>query len=355
MKHTLDELRQWQALPLSIKIRMTKERIRQWINEYGEDGVYVSFSGGKDSTVLLDLVRQDYPNVVAVFVDTGLEYPEIRNFVKTFDNVVWLKPKLTFKEVIKKYGYPFISKEIAQTVDEIKSFREKHDDNPQGYYRWKKLNGEAIDKKTGKPSSYNIPQWKFLLDSPYKISHKCCHVMKKNPAKTYEKTTNRQAITAQMACESRLRAAEWMKHGCNAFDNKRPISNPMSFWTEQDVLLYIKQYNIPICSVYGEIVEDTDGTNEVAGQMTISDLAGWENMELFDAERLPLKTTGCSRTGCMFCGFGCHLNNDQRFVKMKETHPKQYDYIMRPESEGGLNYKEIIDWINEHGNLNIKY
>ena len=74
-----------------------------------------------------------------------------------------------------------------------------------------------------------------------------------------------------------------------------------------------------------------------------------------EPETFPLRTTGCSRTGCMFCGFGCHLNNDQRFVMMKETHPKQYDYIMRPASQGGLNYKEVIDWLNEHGNLNIKY
>ena len=113
---TMQDLYQMQGLPLNLKIRMTKERIRQWINTYGEDGVYVSFSGGKDSTVLLDLVRQDYPNVKAVFVDTGLEYPEIRKFVKTFDNVEWLKPKMTFKQVIKKYGYPFISKEVSECV-----------------------------------------------------------------------------------------------------------------------------------------------------------------------------------------------------------------------------------------------
>jgi len=77
-----------QALPLDLKIGLTKNRIRSWY-EHWHGNVYVSFSGGKDSTVLLDLVRQDYPDVPAVFCDTGLEYPEIRDFVKTFDNVVW--------------------------------------------------------------------------------------------------------------------------------------------------------------------------------------------------------------------------------------------------------------------------
>lgn len=95
-KHEMWELQQMQSLPLNMKIRMTQERIRQWVNEFGEDGVYVSFSGGKDSTVLLDIVRKMYPNIKAVFVDTGLEFPEIREFVKTFDNVEWLRPKKNF-------------------------------------------------------------------------------------------------------------------------------------------------------------------------------------------------------------------------------------------------------------------
>ena len=101
-KHTIDELRQWQALPLGIKVRMTQQRIRDWVNEYGVDGVYVSFSGGKDSLVLLDIARKLYPNIQAVFVDTGLEYPEIRDFVKSTENVVWLRPKMNFKQVIEK-------------------------------------------------------------------------------------------------------------------------------------------------------------------------------------------------------------------------------------------------------------
>lgn len=120
--HTIEELRQKQALPLDIKIKMSKARIRAWIDEYGEDGVYVSFSGGKDSTVLLDLVRQDYPNVKAVFIDTGLEYPEIKDFVKTFDNVDIVRPKMSFRQVIEKYGYPFISKEVSSTVDYARKY-----------------------------------------------------------------------------------------------------------------------------------------------------------------------------------------------------------------------------------------
>lgn len=115
-QHELWELQQMQALPLSLKIRLTQERIRQWVNEFGVDGVYVSFSGGKDSTVLLTIAREMYPDIPAVFVDTGLEYPEIRQFVKTWDNVEWVKPKMTFKQVIEKYGYPFISKEVAECV-----------------------------------------------------------------------------------------------------------------------------------------------------------------------------------------------------------------------------------------------
>ena len=121
-KHTISDLYQMQALPLSAKIRMTENRIRAWVDEYGEDGVYVSFSGGKDSTVLLDIARRLFPNIKAVFVDTGLEYPEIRDFVKTFENVDWIKPKKNFRQVIDEYGYPFISKEVSSCVDGARKY-----------------------------------------------------------------------------------------------------------------------------------------------------------------------------------------------------------------------------------------
>lgn len=115
-KHTIQELYEWQSLPLNVKILMTKRRIRDWVNYFGIDGVYVSFSGGKDSTVLLHIAREIYPEIKACFIDTGLEYPEIRQFVKTFDNVDIVKPKLGFKKVCEKYGFPLISKEVSERV-----------------------------------------------------------------------------------------------------------------------------------------------------------------------------------------------------------------------------------------------
>lgn len=126
-KHEIWELRSMQASPLSVKIAMTKTRIREWVKEFGTDGVYVSFSGGKDSTVLLHIVREvmGYKEIPAMFVDTGLEYPEIRQFVKTFDNVDIVRPQMNFKQVIQKYGYPIISKETAEVVYNAKRYLKK--------------------------------------------------------------------------------------------------------------------------------------------------------------------------------------------------------------------------------------
>ncbi len=327
---TKDDLRYFQAMPLEIKIAMTKQRIREWVREYGENGVYVSFSGGKDSTVLLDLVRQDFPSVEAVFVNTGLEYPEIQRFVKTFDNVTILRPTMRFDEVIRKYGYPIISKEVSETVGQARMAKERNDGAYT--YRLKMLDGTLKDKD-GNNSIFNKQKYEPLLRVDFRISQMCCAVMKKRPAKQYAKTTGKVPITGQMADESRLRTQQWLKNGCNGFNMKSPVSNPMSFWTEQDVLQYIKQNDLPIASVYGEIVEtDSDGceyTSNLLGEKIGS-----------------YKTTGCSRTGCIFCGFGCHLEKEpSRFQRLKQTHPRQYEYCI-----GGGEYNQDGLWVpNKEG------
>lgn len=156
---------------------MTKRRIDEWVDRFGEEGVYVSFSGGKDSTVLVDIVRNvcNYKDIPLVFVDVPTQYPELKEFAKTFDNLVILKPKISFAD----FG-------------------------------------------------------------------------------------------------------------------------------------------------------------------------------IFDKERPLLKTTGCTRTGCVLCGFGCHLEKESRFERLKKTHPKFHNllYVLK---NNGITYAEAIDWVNEHGHFNIKY
>ena len=113
--YTRQDLSVMQAWPLERKIRVTQAKILEWHHHYGGK-VAVSFSGGKDSTVLLDLARRAFPDLPAVFVDTGLEYPEIREFVKTVPNVTWLRPEMPFSKVISEYGYPVVSKDVARRV-----------------------------------------------------------------------------------------------------------------------------------------------------------------------------------------------------------------------------------------------
>ena len=113
--HDAKRLEELRALPLERKIQISQARIIEWYNHY-HGNVVVSFSGGKDSTVLLHLVRSVFPNVKAVFSNTGLEYPEIQRHVMRIDNVDIVRPSMRFDEVISTYGYPLIGKEVAEAI-----------------------------------------------------------------------------------------------------------------------------------------------------------------------------------------------------------------------------------------------
>ena len=218
------QLKQLQGLPLDIKILKSQQRIKEWY-EYYDGDVYVSFSGGKDSTVLLHLVRELYSDVPAVFADTGLEFPEIKEFVKSINNVITLKPDIGFRQVIEKYGYPVIGKEVANCVEGARKGQ---------IYRINRFNG-TLKNKNGEKSRYDTSKYKYLLDAPFKISDKCCNEMKKKPFKKYEKLTGNKPFIGTMTEESQLRQQGWLKTGCNSFDSKRPSSTPISFWKEDDI------------------------------------------------------------------------------------------------------------------------
>lgn len=370
-RHGPNDLKMLQSLPLEAKIEMTKERIRVWYeswtrfeiqnletgkirfvtwdtrksfepptkdNEWIKAGwpgaVYVSFSGGKDSTVLKHIVDSMYEDVPALFVNTGLEYPEIQRFAKAQKNVVMVRPEMRFDEVLTKFGYPVISKRVAAYVKTAK----KHPDSQRA--RW--IRGDDWTKfVTG-------GKYTYLIDSPFLISDRCCDVMKKHPAKLYQKQTGRMPMLGSLAAESSSRMEMWQKNGCNGFDMKNPVSNPMAFWTEQDVLHYIKRFKVPYCSVYGEIqVKAAEDQEE--GQMNLIDYLG-----CYEPEDT-LETTGCERTGCIFCVFGCHREKEpNRFQQLKETHPRQYEYCInggemvdgkwQPNKEG-LGLGKVLDYI----------
>lgn len=337
-KHSAYDLAQMQSLPLQAKIRMTKERIKQWYEYFGGQ-VYVSFSGGKDSTVLKHIVDSMYNDVPALFVNTGLEYPEIQKFVKDIKegkydcfntDVEIVRPERRFDEVIKEYGYPIASKELSMKIYYAKKGSE---------WAKKYVDGSATEPMSDKPSRYRVSKtWlPFMDENAPKISPFCCNIMKKKPAHRYSLLTNRKVILGTMASESKIREQAWEKTGCNAFESNIPKSQPMSFWTKNDVLEYIRTLNVPYASVYGDIVKTGKTIERLTGNVP------------------ELKTTGCDRTGCMFCMFGCHIKNDKRFVEMKNTHPKQYDYCMKSVEEGGLGLKDVIDWTNAHCNTKILY
>ena len=113
--HDAQRLKELQALPLERKIQITQARIIEWYQHYNGQ-VCVSFSGGKDSTVLLHIARTIYPDIPAVFSNTGLEYASIQKFVRTWDNVDIVVPQMKFNEVVSTYGYPLIGKEVAEAI-----------------------------------------------------------------------------------------------------------------------------------------------------------------------------------------------------------------------------------------------
>lgn len=288
---------------------ITQTRIIEWYTRW-KGQVYVSFSGGKDSTVLLHIARQCFPDIEAVFINTGLEYPEIQKFAKSFDNVTVVRPEMSFVDVLRNYGYPMVSKEVSQKIYECYT---KQD----GYA------AQSFDSQSEKVirygSRYDLSKWNPLRHADFKISHMCCSVMKKVPAKTFEHKSQKHPILATMASESNARKTRWLQEGCNAFNAKRPTSRPMSFWSEQDVLEYIRRYNLPIAPVYGDVVSVENGCK--------------------------LCTTGCDRTGCVFCGFGAHHPGDERFIRLKETHPRQYDYCINGGEYAWVGYHQAkVRW-----------
>ena len=285
-----EDLRRLQRKPLNWKIEHSFDVIREFVEHEGEGGVYVSFSGGKDSLVLLHLVRSIYPDVPAVFANTGIEFPEQVRFVRKFKNVTELHPIKHFPKIILEEGIVFPSKEVAMYVKAAKN---------GAIYAVNGLQGKGID---GKENRYKkrFKKWAYLIDCGVKISPDCCELMKEKPMRYYEQRENKSPIIGTRAEESFRRAVGWIKSGCNSFAGIRHKSTPLALWTEQDVLQYIVENKIKLSPLYGDIVKVDE----------------------------KYMLTGCARTGCMFCPVPIAHNDFRNLEYAREHHAKMYNTIM---------------------------
>lgn len=286
---------QRQSLGLEEKIAMTKLRIRDFYDRFDGD-VYCSFSGGKDSTVLRHIVMDMGLKMPFVFSNTGLEMPEIVEFVRQQaskdENVVQVRPKVTFDKVWKEHGLPVGSKRVAKMIRVLQEGDNGKNSNMHNLYN------TGYNSKGQYAKSWKLPEkWRVFIDEAApRVSDRCCDFLKKEPLDTYAQRTGRYGISAIMADEG---GAREMRTQCNVYDGKRPNSAPMLFWTEADVWKYIRTRQVDICSVYFE--RAVDGV-------------------IVPAEK---------RTGCMFCGFGVQMERGMnRFQRMAITHPRQHSIVI---------------------------
>lgn len=308
-----------QNYPLDLKVEMAKRRIASFVDYYGEEGVYVGFSGGKDSLVVLNIARKMYPNLKAVYNDTWLEYPQIRQFVHSFKNVDFIKPQMSMKDIVKTYGWCFPSKDVAEAI-------------------WYARKGSqwAINKlcgldNQGKESFFRqqYKKWLPLYESDIKISSFCCIKQKEEPVAYYEEVTGRKPILGLLAEESLRRKEAYIRTGCISFYSKRPMAKPISFFTENDILQYIWEEKLPYGSPYGKIAE----CGMCEGQCCL----------VADAKPQKFRTTGEKRTGCMFCPVGMHLDRGAKLKRLRMYDPRLYDYCMEE-----LGEKELVEWVMKH-------
>lgn len=342
--------------------------------------VAVSFSGGKDSAVVLFLMAETWkmwhemnnveqiPPLSVFFADTTNEFISARSYREQF--IKWIehkfdieidyhdiKPDTNYFKVVGEYGLPFVSKRVSRMIrdcrktlkslnlryEDIVQYMPKHytlkhkDDMIAAANKLRELgfNDEAVlvlTKITSGDKVSNqhfIPiQYRPLLDNEeFEISEQCCYYLKKSPIKKAQKEMGTLLpVTGEMAADSRDRLEAYRKTGCNLFTGERPKSKPIGPMTEQTVLWFIDKEKIPIMPAYGDLI--------------------------YDSEKDFYYLTGEQRTGCKLCGFGLMYDKD-RFIRLQKTEPKVIQFAFTSLENGGLWYREVCQFLNENCKMDI--
>ena len=290
-----DFIQRRDGLDLDGKVSLSRKLIREWYEAH--DGqVFVSVSGGLDSTVLAHLVRTVRKGVPFVYFDSPLEFPENRRQCQAMGAEI-VRSHVAAQTVLQRYGYPVASKLIAQYVSEV---QRAMGDTPTKRRRLTGINSAGRYSRMSR-----IPaRWLFLCDAPFPVSDRCCLVYKKRPSAQYVRQSGRAPFLGTRAEEGNQRLQAWYLHGCNAFDVRHPRSTPLAWWTHEDVWAYVRGEGLTYSALYDR---------------------------------------GYQRSGCMFCMFGCHLDNCERFRLLAETHPKVYRHCMET-----LGCRDVLDYVFDH-------
>lgn len=338
------ELKMLQSLPYEIKVAKSKLRIREAIDYFGVNSLYVPVSGGIDSTVVSHLVYQvqnemqiEKNAIPRVNSNTGNEYPSVLKLARELSDIE-VRPSKSFYDVLREEGYPVASKKTSRMIRDLQNPTKDNEATRNLYLTGIKRDGNKGTFKLAK-------KYISFIDSPVQCTEKCCFYLKKEPLQKYERKTGRHPFLGTMADEKGTREQGYLKTGCNAFAQGKSI--PIGFWTKTDVLIYVLLNNIKIADVYGEIALIKGNKLTPVSKKDVKYL-------LSKNEPFTLTTTLEKRTGCIACTYGVQFEDKQnnRFHRLKKIDPKYYNFVINGgfidtdgkwKPKGGLGLGFILD------------
>lgn len=313
-----------QQLPYEFKVAYAEVRAREFYRECASRDLNCHVSvGGLDSIMLYIFLKSIGIDVPAVSV-SGLEDMTIQKVHEKL-GIIRLKPLKSKVDVIKEFGFPVLSKEIANKIsflqrpsEDNKTVRHAIITGETGEYggnrsntrmklsqRWLELFGGYENKN----ESVNYLKPDFL------VSDKCCYYLKEKPCDNWAKENNSVPYLGLMASEGGRRQKSLMINGCNYFGASTIRSAPFAIFSRQDLLRLALDLHVPVPEVYGTIEKDSDGN---------------------------FYTTKAQRTGCSMCGFGIQMEKirPHRFDLLYRNNPAEWDFWMNK-----VGFGEVFDWI----------
>lgn len=310
--------------PYEFKVNYAYTRVKEFITECDKRGLNTHVSvGGLDSITLYKFINEYCGYSVPGISASSLEDSTIQRVHKELGIEV-IRPYKSKVDVIKEFGYPILSKEIAAKIellqnpsDKNKTVRHAIITGETGEYggnrtgsrmklsqRWLELFGGYENEREN--VHYKTPD--------FKVSSKCCYYLKEKPCDDWAKEHNSVPFLGLMASEGGRRQKSLMINGCNYFGASTIRSAPFAIFNRQDILQLALDLNVHVPEIYGTIERKLDGT---------------------------LYTTGAQRTGCSFCGFGIQLEKrPHRFDRLYESNPKEWHFWIYEQGWG-----HVLDYI----------